>query len=64
MSTLPLGSDNRSEATTTELTTAQLTHVNSALEISMQQLLQQLTAHRNETVTMQQRMTSKMATMH
>ena len=51
MSTLPSGSDNRSEATTTEFTTAQSTHANSNLKNSMQQLLQQLTAHMTSEMT-------------
>ena len=42
MSTLSSGSDNRSEATTTELTTAQSTHANSNIINLMQQMFQQL----------------------
>ena len=42
MPTLPSGSDNRSEATTTELTTAQSTHANSDHETLTQQMFQQL----------------------
>ena len=64
MSTLPSGSDNGSEATTTEPTTAQSTHANSDHETSMHQLLQQLTANMtSEMVTMEQRMTSEIGTL-
>ena len=42
MSTLPSGSDKRSEATTTGLATAQSTHANSDHETLTQQMFQQL----------------------
>ena len=67
MSTLPSGSDNRSEAITPELTLAQSTHANSNIINLMQQMFQQLRSEigtiQREITTMEQHMTSEIGTL-